>query len=49
MSGAEVDVVFPCLDEERALPGVLARLPEGYRAIVVDNGSSDRSAEVAEA
>ena len=46
---AHVDVVFPCLDEERALPALLARLPEGYRAIVVDNGSTDRSAEVARA
>ena len=44
---AQVDVVFPCLDEEQALPWVLSRLPEGYRAIVVDNGSTDRSAEVA--
>ena len=44
-----VDVVFPCLDEEKALPWVLSRLPEGYRAIVVDNGSTDRSAEVARA
>jgi len=43
----EVDVVFPCLNEEAALPWVLSRLPEGYRAIVVDNGSTDRSAEVA--
>jgi glycosyltransferase involved in cell wall biosynthesis len=42
-----VDVVFPCLDEEQALPWVLSRLPTGYRAIVVDNGSTDRSAEVA--
>ena len=42
-----VDVVFPCLNEEAALPWVLSRLPEGYRAIVVDNGSTDRSAEVA--
>lgn len=44
-----VDVVLPCLDEAEALPGVLAGLPEdaGYRAIVVDNGSSDGSAEVA--
>ena len=42
-----VDVVLPCLDEAAALPDVLARLPEGYRAIVVDNGSSDGSAEVA--
>ena len=44
-----VDVVFPCLNEEKALPWVLGRLPEGYRAIVVDNGSTDRSAEVARA
>jgi len=42
-----VDVVFPCLNEEKALPWVLGRLPAGYRAIVVDNGSTDRSAEVA--
>ena len=42
-----VDVVFPCLNEEQALPWVLGRLPAGYRAIVVDNGSTDRSAEVA--
>jgi len=44
-----VDVVLPCLDEEQALPGVLARIPAGFRAIVVDNGSTDRSAEVAAA
>jgi glycosyltransferase involved in cell wall biosynthesis len=44
---ARVDVVFPCLNEEGALPWILGRLPEGYRAIVVDNGSTDRSAEVA--
>jgi glycosyltransferase involved in cell wall biosynthesis len=43
-----VDVVLPCLNEARALPAVLARLPEGYRAIVVDNGSDDGSPEVAE-
>ena len=41
------DVILPALDEEAALPWVLERLPEGYRAIVVDNGSTDRSAEVA--
>jgi glycosyltransferase involved in cell wall biosynthesis len=44
-----VDVVFPCLNEEKALPWVLSRLPAGYRAIVVDNGSTDHSAEVARA
>ncbi|MGV8882905.1 MAG: glycosyltransferase family 2 protein [Rhodoglobus sp.] len=43
----QVDVIFPCLNEQDALPWVLSRLPEGYRAIVVDNGSTDRSAEVA--
>jgi glycosyltransferase involved in cell wall biosynthesis len=42
-----VDVVLPCLDEAAALPGVLAALPVGYRAIVVDNGSTDGSPEVA--
>ena len=41
------DVVLPCLDEAGALPYVLGRLPAGYRAIVVDNGSSDGSAEIA--
>ncbi len=46
-SAALVDVVFPCLNEEGALPGILTRLPEGYRAIVVDNGSTDDSAAVA--
>ncbi len=44
-----VDVVLPCLDEAAALPGVLAALPAGYRAIVVDNGSVDGSPEVAAA
>jgi glycosyltransferase involved in cell wall biosynthesis len=42
-----VDVVLPCLDEAGALPGVLNALPHGYRAIVVDNGSTDGSPEVA--
>ena len=43
------DVVLPCLDEAGALPWVLSRLPEGYRAVVADNGSTDGSAEVARA
>ncbi|MCA1224208.1 glycosyltransferase family 2 protein [Streptomyces sp. 8L] len=46
-TGPAVDVVLPCLDEAEALPWVLARVPEGWRALVVDNGSSDGSAEVA--
>lgn len=49
MNDDQVDVVLPCLDEAGALPGVLAALPARYRAIVVDNGSSDGSAEVAAA
>ena len=37
----------PALTRLAALPYVLGRLPAGYRAIVVDNGSSDGSAEIA--
>ena len=42
-----IDVVLPVLDEAAALPWVLERMPDGYRAIVVDNGSTDGSAEIA--
>jgi glycosyltransferase involved in cell wall biosynthesis len=42
-----VDVILPCLDEARALPWVLSRMPEGYHPIVADNGSTDGSADVA--
>lgn len=42
-----VDVVLPVLDERQALGQVLAGLPTGYRAIVVDNGSTDGSGELA--
>jgi len=41
------DVVLPCLDEAAALPWVLSRIPDGYRPIVVDNGSTDGSPEIA--
>jgi glycosyltransferase involved in cell wall biosynthesis len=46
-----VAAVIPALDEERALPGVLANLPRSLVdvAIVVDNGSTDCTAEVARA
>lgn len=44
-----IDVVLPALDEAEALPWVLGRLPADCRAIVVDNGSSDGTAEVAAA
>ncbi|MDF3149190.1 glycosyltransferase, partial [Streptomyces sp. T21Q-yed] len=46
---ASVDVVLPCLDEAEALPWVLERIPPGWRALVVDNGSTDGSAAVARA
>ncbi|WP_459799851.1 glycosyltransferase family 2 protein [Herbidospora sp. RD11066] len=42
-----VDVVLPCLNEAEALPWVLERIPPGWRALVVDNGSTDGSAEIA--
>ncbi|GIH15001.1 glycosyl transferase [Rugosimonospora africana] len=44
-----VDVVLPCLNEAAALPFVLSRIPVEARAIVVDNGSTDGSAAIAEA
>ena len=44
-----VDVVLPVLDECAALRGVLAGLPAGHRAIVVDNGSTDGSGALARA
>jgi glycosyltransferase involved in cell wall biosynthesis len=42
------DVVLPVLDEAEAIPWVLDRMPDGYSPVVVDNGSSDGSAEIAE-
>jgi glycosyltransferase involved in cell wall biosynthesis len=43
------DVVLPALNEAGALPYVLDRMPPGYRAIVVDNGSTDGTADIARA
>jgi glycosyltransferase involved in cell wall biosynthesis len=43
------DVVLPVLDEAAAIPGVLASIPSGWNAIVVDNGSTDDSAGIASA
>jgi glycosyltransferase involved in cell wall biosynthesis len=44
---AATPVIIPVLDEAAALPLVLPVFPEGFRAIVVDNGSTDASADVA--
>src|SRR5829696_4768237 len=41
------DVILPVLDEREALPWVLGRMPDGYAPIVVDNGSTDGSGELA--
>jgi len=41
------DVILPVLDEAGALPGVLGAMPEGFRPIVVDNGSTDGSGQIA--
>jgi glycosyltransferase involved in cell wall biosynthesis len=42
-----IDVVLPALNEAAAVPAVLAGLPHGFDAIVVDNGSTDGTADVA--
>ncbi|MCB0949366.1 MAG: glycosyltransferase family 2 protein [Mycobacterium sp.] len=47
MPSCAVTVVLPCLDEADSLPGVLTALPVGYTALVVDNNSTDGTAEVA--
>ena len=46
-----VDVVIPALNEEAALPLVLGDIPRDLvrRVVVADNGSTDRTAEVARA
>jgi glycosyltransferase involved in cell wall biosynthesis len=46
-----VGLILPARDEEQALPLVLQDLPRGVarRIVVVDNGSRDRTAEVARA
>jgi glycosyltransferase involved in cell wall biosynthesis len=43
----DVTVVLPCLNEAASLPGVLTAMPGGYRPLVVDNNSTDGTAEVA--
>ncbi|HEY8629987.1 MAG TPA: glycosyltransferase, partial [Gaiellaceae bacterium] len=53
-SPVQISVVIPCLNEEEAVGAVVDQAWEGIRrsgregeVIVVDNDSSDRSAEVA--
>lgn len=41
------DLVLPCRDEAPALKGLLPRVPATFAVIVVDNGSTDDTAEVA--
>jgi glycosyltransferase involved in cell wall biosynthesis len=47
MPGGSVTIVLPCLNEAASLPGVLAKVPLGYRTLVVDNNSTDDTALVA--
>lgn len=44
---ATCTLILPCLNEGPALAGVLAAVPAGLRVVVVDNGSTDDTAEVA--
>jgi glycosyltransferase involved in cell wall biosynthesis len=47
--GLSITVIIPCLNEEQGIAEVLTRMP-GYvdEVIVVDNNSTDRTAEVAQ-
>lgn len=42
------DVIMPALNEAAALRQLLPQMPAGYRAIVVDNASTDGTASTAE-
>lgn len=42
------ELILPCRDEAAALPALLARVPDGLEVTVVDNGSRDGTARVAE-
>ncbi|MBI4875711.1 MAG: glycosyltransferase family 2 protein [Acidobacteria bacterium] len=46
--GQAITVIIPCLNEEQGVERVLRRMPEFVdQVIVVDNGSTDRTSEVA--
>src|SRR5579884_3884784 len=46
--GLKITVVIPCLNEEQGIEQVLRRMPQFVdETIVVDNGSTDRTSEVA--
>lgn len=49
MTEGPPEIVLPCLDEAEALPAVLRELPAGWPVLVVDNGSTDATAQVAAA
>ena len=51
----EVSVVMPCLNEEKTIPSCLEKIKEAFargkingEIVVADNGSSDRSPEIAQ-
>jgi glycosyltransferase involved in cell wall biosynthesis len=45
----DIDVVLPCLDEAEGLAWILDRMPPWCHPVVVDNGSTDGTADVARA
>jgi glycosyltransferase involved in cell wall biosynthesis len=46
--GQTITVIIPCLNEEQGIEQVLRRMPEFVdQVIVVDNGSTDRTSDVA--